>query len=28
MLLSREDMCVCELQTVLGLSQPNVSRHL
>jgi ArsR family transcriptional regulator, arsenate/arsenite/antimonite-responsive transcriptional repressor len=27
-ILRNRDMCVCELETILGLSQPNVSRHL
>ncbi len=26
--LKNRDMCVCELETILDLSQPNVSRHL
>jgi len=28
LLLVRKDLCVCELQSLLGLSQPTVSRHL
>lgn len=27
-LLARKDICVCELQAILNLSQPTVSRHL
>jgi ArsR family transcriptional regulator len=27
-ILSHRDLCVCDLQTVLGLSQPFISRHL
>jgi ArsR family transcriptional regulator len=27
-LLARQSLCVCELQMVLGLSQPFISRHL
>jgi ArsR family transcriptional regulator, arsenate/arsenite/antimonite-responsive transcriptional repressor len=27
-LLSKEELCVCELETLLGLTQSNVSRHL
>ena len=26
--LSHRDLCVCDLQSVLGLSQPFISRHL
>ncbi len=28
LLSRREELCVCDLQKVLGLSQPKVSRHL
>jgi ArsR family transcriptional regulator len=27
-MLQRRKLCVCEIQTVLGISQPSVSRHL
>lgn len=27
-LLQRRTLCVCELQAALGLSQPNISKHL
>ena len=27
-MLQRREMCVCELQAVLGLAQPSVSKHL
>jgi ArsR family transcriptional regulator len=27
-ILSQESLCVCDLQSVLGLSQPFISRHL
>jgi len=27
-ILSQRDVCVCDLQSVLGLSQPFISRHL
>jgi ArsR family transcriptional regulator len=27
-MLQHRDLCVCEMQTVLGISQPAVSRHL
>ena len=27
-MLQRRDLCVCEMQAVLGISQPSVSRHL
>ena len=27
-MLQMRDLCVCEMQTVLGISQPSVSRHL
>ena len=27
-MLQRKIMCVCELRAVLGISQPNVSKHL
>jgi len=27
-MLEMRDLCVCEMQTVLGISQPSVSRHL
>lgn len=27
-LLIRDDLCVCEIEAILGLSQSNVSRHL
>ena len=27
-LLQRKSLCVCELQAILGQSQPNVSKHL
>jgi len=27
-MLEVRDLCVCEMQTVLGISQPSVSRHL
>jgi ArsR family transcriptional regulator len=27
-MLEIRDLCVCEMQTVLGISQPSVSRHL
>ncbi len=27
-ILSHRDLCVCDLQSVLGLSQPFISRHL
>jgi ArsR family transcriptional regulator len=27
-LLSQESLCVCDLQSVLGLAQPFISRHL
>jgi len=27
-MLEMRDLCVCEIQTVLGISQPSVSRHL
>jgi ArsR family transcriptional regulator len=27
-MLSHGELCVCHLETALGLSQPNVSRHL
>lgn len=28
LLLSKREMCVCELESALGLPQPTVSRHL
>jgi ArsR family transcriptional regulator len=27
-MLQQKNLCVCEMQTVLGISQPSVSRHL
>ena len=27
-MLQHRDLCVCEMQSVLGISQPSVSRHL
>ena len=27
-LLNQEGLCVCEIETILGMSQSNVSRHL
>ena len=27
-MLEQRDLCVCEMQSVLGISQPSVSRHL
>ena len=27
-MLQQRDLCVCEMRTVLGISQPSVSRHL
>jgi ArsR family transcriptional regulator len=27
-MLQHRDLCVCEIQNVLGISQPSVSRHL
>ncbi len=27
-MLQHKDMCVCELQTALGIAQPTVSKHL
>ena len=27
-MLQKKNLCVCELQSVLGISQPSVSRHL
>lgn len=27
-MLQHRDLCVCEMQAVLGISQPSVSRHL